>query len=132
MLATVFTAVPLLALFITKIITKDKSCYNCSIKVWKNFKLWVVCLILPNVAILLGAISYYATNTGDFNMQITLTDFLSIFGIASNDKTVISPIIAILVTVFLSIFLIPIHFLELGEELGWRGYLLPLQIQNTV
>ena len=130
LLATVFTAVPLLALLITRIISKDKSCYNCSIKVWKNLKTWAMCLFLPNVTIILGAVLYYATNSGDFNTQVTLTDFLSIFGIVSNDATLISPIIAILVTVILSILLIPIHLLELGEELGWRGYLLPLQIQK--
>lgn len=130
LLAAIFTVVPLLALFITKKITKDNSSFNFSIKVWKDIKVWLVCLILPNIAIILGAVLYYAINSNDYNRQVVLSDFLSVFGIAANDMTIISPMTAIFVTVILSILLIPIHLLELGEELGWRGYLLPLQIQK--
>lgn len=125
-----FTIVPLIALFITRKITGDKSKFNFSLKVWKDVKMLLFCLIIPNVTIILGAIVYYLFMSNDFNNNLVLSDFLSIFGLASNDFTIISPFIAILITVILSILLIPIHLLELGEELGWRGYLLPLQVKK--
>ena len=34
------------------------------------------------------------------------------------------------VCIFVAAFLIPIQLLELGEEIGWRGYLLDLQIEK--
>lgn len=130
LLTTIFTIIPLIALFITRKITGDKSKFNVSLKVWKDVKMWLFCLIIPNIAIILGAIVYYLFLSNDFNNNLVLADFLSIFGLTSKDSTIISPFIAILITVILSIFLIPIHLLELGEELGWRGYLLPLQVKK--
>ena len=130
LLTNTFTIVPLIALFITIKITGDKSKFNFSLKVWKDVKMWLFCLIIPNVTIILGTIVYYLFMSNDFNNNLVLSDFLSIFGLASNDFTIISPFIAILITVILSILLIPIHLLELGEELGWRGYLLPLQVKK--
>ena len=130
LLTTVFTFIPLIALLITKKLTGDKTKYNVSFKVWKNKKILLFCLIIPNIAIILGATLYYLFMSNDFNSNLVLADFLSIFGLTSNDSTIISPFIAIVITVILSILLIPIHLLELGEELGWRGYLLPLQIKK--
>lgn len=130
LLTTIFTIIPLIALFITRKITGDKSKFNVSLKVWKDVKMWLFCLIIPNVAIILGAIVYYLFISNDFNSNLVLADFLSIFGLTSNDSTIVSPFMAILITVILSILLIPIHLLELGEELGWRGYLLPLQVKK--
>ncbi len=130
LLTTIFTIIPLIALFITRKITGDKSKFNVSLKVWKDVKMWLFCLIIPNIAIILGAIVYYLFLSNDFNNNLVLADFLSIFGLTSKDSTIISPFIAILITVILSIFLITIHLLELGEELGWRGYLLPLQVKK--
>lgn len=130
LLTTIFTIIPLIAVFITRKITGDNSKFNVSLKVWKDVKMWLFCLIIPNVAIILGAIVYYLFMSNDFNNNLALADFLSIFGLTSNDSTIISPFIAILITIILSILLIPIHLLELGEEIGWRGYLLPLQVKK--
>lgn len=130
LLTTIFTIIPLIAVFITRKITGDNSKFNVSLKVWKDVKMWLFCLIIPNVAIILGAIVYYLFMSNDFNNNLVLADFLSIFGLTSNDSTIISPFIAILITIILSILLIPIHLLELGEEIGWRGYLLPLQVKK--
>ena len=130
LLTTIFTIIPLITVFITRKITGDNSKFNVSLKVWKDVKMWLFCLIIPNVAIILGAIVYYLFMSNDFNNNLVLADFLSIFGLTSNDSTIISPFIAILITIILSILLIPIHLLELGEEIGWRGYLLPLQVKK--
>lgn len=130
LLRRIFTFIPLIALLITKKITKDKSKVKFSFKVWKDIKTWLLCLIIPNIAIILGAVVYYLIMNNDFNSNLVLTDFLSIFGLTSSDSTIISPLIAILIIILLSVIAIPIHILELGEELGWRGYLLPLQINR--
>lgn len=46
----------------------------------------------------------------------------------SGSLPVNSPFLFAIITVLVSAAFIPIHLLELGEEIGWREYLLPKQI----
>lgn len=47
---------------------------------------------------------------------------------ASGSLPINSPFLFAIITVLISAAFIPIHLLELGEEIGWREYLLPKQI----
>lgn len=127
---TAFTPIPMLAAFFTRLILKDKSPWNLDIRVWRKPKALLLSAFLPGALVLLGAAAYYAVYPAELfpNVQ-ALFDFCSGYGLPA-DITVNSGSIAATVIVLwlASAFMLPIHFLELGEELGWRGYLLPKQL----
>ncbi|GMO69761.1 MAG: type II CAAX endopeptidase family protein [Treponemataceae bacterium] len=126
-----FTAIAVLAVVVTRFLTKDKSGWNLSLKVWKNGKILVFSAFLPGLAILLGAGIYYLLFPDEIRLNAqALWDFCEQYGlpadIAVNARTIAITAIALWLA---SALAIPIHLLELGEEIGWRGYLLPQLLQ---
>ena len=127
-LQKIFTAIPVLAVVVTRFITKDTSSWNLNLKVWKQGRMLLFSALVPGLAVLIGAGIYYvfypeelvenAQALLDFCVQYGLPDIYTV-----NAGTIV---IIALVLWLLSIVAVPIHLLELGEELGWRGYLLPL------
>ncbi len=127
-LAAIFTAIPVLSVIITRKLTKDKSPWNLSLKVWKNWKTWLGCAFLPGVAIFLGAVIFYSLFPNDLDYSAAyLAHNYSVYGVPQElNLTTFSIIKAGLVTILISAAAIPLQLFELGEEIGWRGYLLPL------
>jgi membrane protease YdiL (CAAX protease family) len=130
-LQKVFTVIALVAVLITRVATKDKSRRSLSLKVWKNGKMLFFSAVLPGLAVLLGAGIYYCIFPDELQPSIqSLFDFCAPYGLPSdtavNAGTIALTAIVLWVT---SILAIPIHLLELGEEIGWRGYLLPQFLQ---
>lgn len=122
-----FTAIAVLAVVVTRLLTKDKSSWNLSLKVWKNGKMLLFSALLPGLAVLLGAGVYYLVFPAELHANVQgLLDFCTQYGLPTgieiNGGTI--AIVAIILWI-LSVVAIPIHLLELGEEIGWRGYLLP-------
>lgn len=121
-----FTAFPVLAALVTRKITQDQSPWPLSLKLWKRPGLWLFCAVIPGILIVIGAVVYFAlfpqTYSGIFRYGLLL-------GIEGE-----APIRSLsafwLVTVALAAVCFPLQLLELGEELGWRGYLPPKQIQR--
>lgn len=122
-----FTAIPVIAAFLTRLITKDKSDWNFSLRVWKNAKILLFSALVPGAAVLIGAGIYYLIFPHELYGNIrSLYNFCVQYGLPDNisvNKNTIT--ITTLIIWIISVFAIPIHLLELGEELGWRGYLLP-------
>ena len=130
LLAKAFTPIPVLTMLLTRKIIKDKSSWNLDIRVWRNTKALLLSALLPGFAVLLGATVYYVAYPQELHANVqALFVFCSKYGLPDN---IAINIISIAVTaIFLwlvSAIAIPIHFLELGEEIGWRGYLLPKQL----
>jgi membrane protease YdiL (CAAX protease family) len=126
-LQKVFTVIAVVAVLITRVLTKDKSRRSFSLKVWKNGKMLFFSAVLPGLAVLLGAGIYYCIFPAELSPNIqSLFDFCAPYGlpldIPVNAGTIALTAIALWAA---SILAIPIHLLELGEEIGWRGYLLP-------
>lgn len=124
-----FTAFPVLAAFLTRRITSDKDGLWFSLKVWKNWKLWAVCAFVPGILIGVGAALYYLlfpqTYTGIFNYG----ELAALIGMPVEGTLVVqNPLMFWLIVVLISALFIPLQLLELGEEVGWRGYILPKQI----
>ena len=121
-----FTFIPVIAAMITKRITGERAGYRLSLRVWKDMKYWLLSALLPGVLIAVGAVLYYLVfperYSGVFELGMRLgTDTV----IAVN-----SPLLIALACIAASALMIPIQLLELGEEIGWRGWLLGFQVEK--
>jgi len=123
----IFTLIPVLAAICTRLILKDKSSWNLDVRAWRNKKALLLSAFLPGLAVLFGAAIYYLIFPQNLSANIqSLLDFCAQYGLPVGIQ--INGGIIVFIAVFLwiiSAFAIPIHFFELGEEIGWRGYLLP-------
>lgn len=125
-LQTGFTAMPVLAALVVCRTTGVQSQSKLSLKVWKNWKMWLFCLFAPAVLVILGAFLYF----GVFPAQFSGTFALGQLTGSDEVMTISNPIVFSLVCMIVAALLIPIHLLELGEEVGWRGYLLWFQVEK--
>ena len=121
-----FTFIPVIAAFITKKITGERAKFHLSLRVWKNMKYWLLSAFLPGILITVGTAVYYLVFTeqysGIFQIGMRLGTDMEI--------AVKSPILLAIVCIVISAVMIPIQLLELGEEIGWRGYLLGFQVDK--
>lgn len=88
-----------------------------------NIKYYALAWFLPSIYILLGAVVYFVINPGDFDPNLTtITNLLQANGGDANQAKTI-----LLVQIGQGFLIGPIINIvpTLGEELGWRGYLLP-------
>lgn len=123
-----FTAFPVLAVVLTRWITKDKSPWNFSLRVWKRPGLWLFSAIVPGVLIVFGAFLYFVLFPENYSGAF---DYGALLGLAGSGKgQITSPLSFSVVTIAIAALFIPIQLLELGEEIGWRAYLLPRQIER--
>lgn len=121
-----FTFIPVIAALITKRITGERAKFPLSLKVWKNMKCWFLSAFLPGILIAVGTAVYYLVFTEQYSgiFQIGIR-----FG-TDMEIAVKSPILLAIVCIVISAVMIPIQLLELGEEIGWRGYLLGFQVDK--
>lgn len=119
-----FTAFPVMAAVLTRRITKDKTKWRFSIKVWNNPKLWIFCAFIPSILIAAGAVLYFVIFPEQYS---GFFDMGSLVGTADGIP-IHNPFRFAIVCVLIAAIGIPIQLLELGEEIGWREYLLPRQI----
>lgn len=54
-----FTAFPVIAAVFTRRITRDKSEWRISFRIWKNKKLWAFCAFAPSILIVMGTVLYF-------------------------------------------------------------------------
>ena len=122
-----FTAFPILAALFTRLLTKDKSSWNIDLRVWKNRKMLMLSALLPGAAVLMGAGIYYIFFPNELhgNAQ-SLHDLFTSYGMRTGVAVSTGTIIRAAIGIWLvSVLAIPLQLIELGEEAGWRGYLLP-------
>ena len=121
-----FTFIPVIATFITIKITKVKARYHLSLAVWKNMKYWLLSAFVPAILVVIGTIIYFMVFPNEYSGIFEIGKRLS-----TDAKIVVdSPIIITLVCIVVSVLMIPIQLMELGEEIGWRGYLLGFQVEK--
>ena len=121
-----FTFIPVIAAVITRRIADERAKYHLSLRVWKNMKYWLLSALVPGILIAIGAAVYYLVfpeqYSGIFKIGLQLGTDAEI--------AVNSPVLIALACVAVSAVMIPIQLLELGEEIGWRGYLLGFQVER--
>lgn len=126
-----FTAVPVLAAVITRRLTKDRTPWRISLKVWKNWKLWIFCAVVPGILVALGALGYFAVFPNEYSGSFHYGGLFALAGAgAGGTMPIQSPLAFGAVAVLFAAVFIPIQLLELGEEIGWREYLLPKQVER--
>ena len=125
-LQTSFTALPVVAALIERKTTGVESKSKLSLKVWQNCKMWLFCLFAPAILIVMGAILYFSIFSNEYSKVFELGQLLG------NDTCIeiSNPVLFIIICIFISALCFPIHLLELGEEVGWRGYILWFQVEK--
>jgi uncharacterized protein len=121
-----FTFIPVIAALITKRITGEKAKYHLSLRVWKNMKYWLLSALMPGILIAMGATIYYLIFPEQYSGVFQIGTRLG----TDSEIAVGNPIMLILACIAFSAIMIPIQLLELGEEIGWRGYLLGFQVEK--
>ena len=123
-----FTAFPVCAAFLTRRITKSKEGFHISLKVWKYKKFWLFSAVGLGGLIALGAALYYLLFPETYSGFFAYGQLMNIGD--EIGKPVTNPLTFAAICILLGAIFIPLQLLELGEEIGWRGYLLPLQIKS--
>ena len=125
-LAVSFTFIPVIAAFVTKRITGERPAFRLSLRVWKNMKFWLLSALLPGLLTAAGTVVYFLVfpdnYSGIFKLGLR-------FGTES-EIAVNHPLVLSFSCVLISAVMIPVQLLELGEEIGWRGYLLSFQVDR--
>ena len=121
-----FTFIPVFAALITKRITGEKAKYHLSLRVWRNMRYWLLSALVPGILIAIGAAIYYLVFPEQYSGVFQIGARLG----TDTEIVVGSPLLLALVCIAVSAMMIPIQLLELGEEIGWRGYLLGFQVEK--
>lgn len=124
-----FMWLPALATFLTRKITNDKSELPLKPLIKKNGKMYVISAYIPGIIIALGALLYFAIFPKHLDLTLGyLKDLMTVTGQQIQLPTLsISSLLLIAVGLVIIAPLVFVnHILAFGEEIGWRGYLLPL------
>jgi membrane protease YdiL (CAAX protease family) len=126
----IFVACPAPANLITRLITREG---------WKNTWLWpkfrrgwpsyLLAILLPFLAVIVGAVVFYQVFPGSFDPNLgELKKFYASYSVAETTN----PWIALMIiTLVASIrWLLQNGLFSIGEEFGWRAYLLPKLIEH--
>ncbi len=121
-----FTPLPVVTALIVRKRMGETDKFKLSLKVWNNWKMWLFSAFVPGVAIALGAVLYFLVFSSEYSGVFEMGALLE-----NTSATEISnPLVFVVVCVLLSAVFVPLHLLELGEEIGWRGYLLWHQVEK--
>ena len=130
-LFALFSLFPFVANIATRIITRDKSPWLLRLNIKGNFGKYIAAALFPGVLIFLGAVVYFLIFPSQLDLsaqQLVLA--YGPFGFPSDLPHTLGSIIKIgIVGIFISPLIVPVVVFAFGEEIGWRGYLLPNLLQ---
>lgn len=127
-LISIFSLFPFLSCFLTRLITGDKSSWMMKPNFIRNWKIYLISAFIPGILIFLGAVLFFLIFPNHLDVSAAkLIETYSKYGVPTNLPHTISSIIRIGVAgIFISPLIVPVEIIALGEEIGWRGYLLPI------
>jgi membrane protease YdiL (CAAX protease family) len=128
-----FSVLPVAATILTRVITKDSSPWYLKPNFRKSWKTYLLAAFLPGIAIFLGGLLYFTLFPQD--LDLTARNLVAQYGqYGAPESLLFTPrtvILIGLVFIVLSPLVFPVHILALGEEIGWRGYFLPILLKLT-
>lgn len=124
----VFMGTPVVAVILTKKITKDDSPWRLDLKVWQNRKTLLFSALLPSAAVFLGAILFYLLFPTDLDYSGSyFSQAYAAYGVPADLKLTAGMMLLIgAVVLLLSAVALSSWLAALGEDAGWQGYLMPL------
>ncbi len=130
---SLFSVLPVLATILTRVITKDKSPWYLKPNLRQSWKTYLFAAFLPGVAIFLSGLLYFSLFPQDLDLTArNLVAQYGQYGAPENILFTVQTVILIgLAFIVLSPLVLPVHLFALGEEIGWRGYLLPILLKFT-
>lgn len=128
-----FSVLPVLATILTRVFTKDRSPWHLKPNFRQHWKTYLFSMFAPGVAIFLGGLLYFMIFPND--LDLTARNLVAQYGqFGAPDTLLLTPITILLVGIgfiFISPLVLPVHLFALGEEIGWRGYFLPILLKLT-
>lgn len=128
-----FSVLPVAATILTRFITQDKSPWYLKPNLRKSWKTYLLAAFLPGVAIFLGGLLYFLLFPQD--LDLSAQNLVAQYGqYGAPDSLLLSTQTVVwigLAFICLSPLVLPVHLFALGEEIGWRGYLLPILLKLT-
>lgn len=128
-----FSLLPVLATVLTRVITRDTSSWYLRSHFRKHWKTYLFAALAPGTAIFLSAWLYFLLFPQD--LDLTARNLVAQYGqFGAPETLLLTPQTIFLVGlafIFLSPLILPVHLFALGEEIGWRGYLLPILLKLT-
>ena len=128
-----FSVLPVAATILTRVITKDKAPWYLKPNFRKSWKTYLFAAFLPSIAIFLGGLLYFTLFPQDLDLGAhhLIAQYGRYGAPATIHFTVQTVILIGLAFIVISPLVLPVHIFALGEELGWRGYLLPILLKLT-
>jgi len=128
-----FSVFPIIATILTRVITKDKSPWYFKPNFRKSWKIYLFAAFLPGVVIFLGGLLYFLLFPQDLDLGAhNLIAKYGQYGAPETIRFTVQTVILIgIAFIFISPLVLPVHVFALGEEVGWRGYLLPVLLKLT-
>ena len=128
-----FSVFPILATILTRLITKDKSPWYLKSNFRKSWKTYLFAAFAPGVAIFLGGLLYFTLFPQDLDLGAhNLSAQYSQYGAPDTIHLSVQTVVLIgLAFILLSPLVLPVYIFAIGEEIGWRGYLLPILLKLT-
>jgi membrane protease YdiL (CAAX protease family) len=128
-----FSLFPILATILTRLITKDRSPWYLKPNFRKYWKTYLFAAFAPGVAIFLGGLLYFTLFPQDLDLGAhNLIAQYSQYGAPETINFTIETVLLIgLAFILISPLVLPVYIFALGEEIGWRGYLLPILLKLT-
>jgi membrane protease YdiL (CAAX protease family) len=128
-----FSVLPVVATILTRVITKDKSSWYLKPNFRKSWKTYLFAAFLPGITIFLGGLLYFTLFPQD--LDLGAHNLIAQYGqYGAPESLLFTPRTVILIGlafIVLSPLVFPVHIFAIGEEIGWRGYLLPILLKLT-
>ncbi len=128
-----FSVFPVLATFLTRVITKDDSPWHLKPNFRKQWTMYLFAAFAPGVAIFLSGVLYFTLFPQE--LDVGAHNLIAQYGQYGAPETihftVQTVILAGIAFIFISPLVLPVHLFALGEEIGWRGYLLLILLKLT-
>ncbi len=132
-ISVLFMFLPALAALIVRRLSGDRSGMFLQPNIKGTRRQYLMAALLPGVLTMAGAALYFLLFPGDLDLSMGyMSELLALSGQAAEVPAVTLPQVigAGLVLTLIAPLVLVNHIAAFGEELGWRGYLLPMLIEG--